>query len=139
MLTIASHRFATLVGAASLIMSAAAARFTPGVARHHAPAETVMITYRVKRGAESDLARVLADHWAAARRLQLVDSAPHIIVKTADAGQAADVIEIFTWRDASTPDNAPPEIQAAWAKMVPLVEARGGHPAIEPTEVSIVR
>lgn len=108
-------------------------------ARRSAPPETVMITYRVKRGAEAELSRVLAEHWAAARRLQLVDSAPHVIVKTADAGQPADIVEIFTWRDGSTPDNAPPDIQAAWAKMAPLVEARGGHPAIEPVEVSIVR
>lgn len=108
-------------------------------ARRSAQPETVMVTYRVKRGAEAELSRVLAEHWAAARRLQLVDSVPHVIVKTADAGQPADIVEIFTWRDGSTPDNAPPDIQAAWAKMAPLVEARGGHPAIEPVEVSIVR
>ena len=121
--------------AAGLFSSVGAARS----ARRSAQPETVMITYRVKRGAEADLAQVLADHWAAARRLQLVDSAPHVIVKTADAGQPVDIVEIFTWRDASTPDHAPPDIQAAWAKMGPLVEARGGHPAIDPVEVSVVR
>ena len=133
-----AHRTAVAVAivstAAGLLFSVAATH-SP---RRTAHAETVMVTYRVKRGAEAELSRVLADHWAAARRLQLVDSAPHVIVKTADAGQPVDIVEIFTWRDANTPDNAPPDIQAAWAKMAPLVEARGGHPAIEPVEVSIV-
>ena len=121
--------------AAGLVSSVGAARSTG----RSAQPETVMVTYRAKRGAEAELSRVLAEHWATARRLQLVDSEPHIIVKTADAREPADIVEIFTWRDGSTPDHAPPEIQAAWAKMAPLVESRGGHPAIEPVEVSIVR
>jgi len=121
--------------AAGLVSSVGAARSTG----RSAQPETVMVTYRAKRGAEAELSRVLADHWAAAQRLQLVDSAPHLIVKSADASQPVDIVEIFTWRDGSTPDHAPPEIQAAWARMAPLVESRGGHPAIEPVEVSIVR
>ncbi|HWH53868.1 MAG TPA: hypothetical protein VN651_20105 [Gemmatimonadaceae bacterium] len=134
-----AHRTLFAVAVASTAAGLVASIGARPSARRPAQPETVMVTYRVKRGAEAELSRVLADHWAAARRLQLVDSAPHVIVKTADAGQPVDIIEIFTWRDASTPDNAPPDIQAAWAKMAPLVEARGGHPGIEPVEVAIVR
>jgi hypothetical protein len=107
--------------------------------RQRAQPETVMVTYHVKRGSQAELARVLAAHWATALRLQLVDSAPHVVVESSDASQPPDIVEIFTWRDAATPDHAPPEIQAAWSNMAPLVEGRGGRPAIEAVEVSIVR
>jgi hypothetical protein len=134
-----AHRAVVTIAVASTAIGLASSLGAARSARRTAQPETVMVTYHVKHGAEAELSRVLADHWTATRRLQLVDSAPHVIVKTADAGQPVDIIEVFTWRDASTPDNAPPDIQAAWAKMAPLVEPRGGHPAIEPVEVSIVR
>src|SRR5262249_1466942 len=99
--------------------------------RRGATTETVMVTYHAKRGAESDLAKVLADHWSAARRLDLVQPEPHIVVRPADSTQPADLVEIFTWRDANTPDNAPQPIRDAWTAMGKLVESRGGRPAIE--------
>ena len=136
MFAYAEHRIAIVAVAASTAGLLSSPHRT---AHRAAQPETVMVTYRVKRGSEAELSRVLAEHWAAAVRLQLVDSAPHLIVKTTDAGQPADIVEVFTWRDASTPDHAPPEIQAAWSKMASLVESRGGHPAIEPVEVSVVR
>jgi hypothetical protein len=132
----ALHRIGAVVLAASLV---SAPRGAPHSTRPRAHPETVMVTYHVKRGSEAELARVLASHWDTALRLQLVDSAPHVIVKSSDASQPTDVVEIFTWRDAATPDHAPPEIQAAWSRMAPLVESRGNRPAVEPLEVSIVR
>src|SRR5262249_31422800 len=95
------------------------------------PHETVMVTYHAKQGAEDELARVLADHWSTARRLGLVTPEPHLVVRSAEAGRPVDFVEVFTWRDASIPDNAPQPIRAAWDRMNKLVESRGGHPGIE--------
>ena len=99
------------------------------------PPETVMVTYHAKQGSEDELARVLADHWSTAKRLGLVAAEPHVVVRSAEAGQAVDFVEIFTWRDASIPDNAPEPIRASWDKMNKLVESRGGHPGIEVVQV----
>ena len=47
-------------------------------------------------------------------------------------------IEVFTWRDASIPDFAPPAIQKIWAQMNALVESRGGHAGLRFEEMSVV-
>jgi fumarate hydratase class II len=46
--------------------------------------------------------------------------------------------DIFTWRDAAIPDNAPPAIQAIWAQMNQLVESRGADPGLAIASVAIV-
>jgi hypothetical protein len=102
------------------------------------PPETVMVTYHAKPGSEDELARVLAEHWSTAKRLGLVSTEPHVVVRSAEAGRPVDFVEIFTWRDASIPDNAPEPIRAAWDRMNKLVESRGGHPGIEFAEVKVV-
>jgi hypothetical protein len=102
------------------------------------PPETVMVTYHAKQGSEDELARVIADHWSAAKRLGLVAIEPHIVVRSAEAGRPVDFVEIFTWRDASTPDNAPEPIRVSWDRMNKLVESRGGHAGIEFVEVKAV-
>ena len=85
-----------------------------------APPETVMITYRPAAGNEAALRKVIADHWTTAAKLNLVNDAPHIIVKRGNA-----LIEIFTWKDAAIPDNAPPEILKIWGEMTKLIEKNG--------------
>lgn len=101
-------------------------------------AETVMVTFHAKRGAEADLARVIARHWETVRRQNLVREAPHVTVRGTEGADLSYFIEIFTWRDASIPDAAPPEIQTIWAEMNKLVEARNGRPGIDIVEVSLV-
>jgi len=95
-----------------------------GVA-HAAPPETVMITYRAKRGSEAQLAQVVAKHWDTARRLELVTSDPRHLYR---AGSM--LIEVFTWKDAEIPDHAPAEIRAIWDEMNALVE-KGGISILE--------
>jgi len=109
------------------------------VATTAAPAdpETVMVTLRAKAGAEAELAKVIADHWTTARRLDLVRPDPHVTLKGQDAG-GTYFIDIFTWRDASIPDNAPAEIKRIWDDMNRLTEARGGHPALAFAEMTVV-
>jgi hypothetical protein len=53
-------------------------------------------------------------------------------------GAATDFVEIMTWRDASVPDAAPPEIQAIWRDMNRLVEPRGGRPGLTIEAMSVV-
>ena len=100
--------------------------------------ETVMVTYRAKAGSEEDLARVIAKHWTVARDLKLVGGTTHVTLRGAEDGNKTYFVDIFTWRDASIPDAAPPAIQAIWAEMGKLVEARAGRPGIDIVEVTVV-
>jgi hypothetical protein len=99
--------------------------------------ETVMITLHAKAGAEAELAQVIARHWDTARRLKLVRETPHLTLRSAEGGQT-NFVEIMTWRDASVPDAAPPEIQKIWADMNRLVEKRDGRPGLNIEAMSVV-
>ena len=107
-----------------------------GRARAEEP-ETVMITFHAKAGAEAELAQVIAHHWDTARRLKLVRETPHLTLRSAEGAQT-NFVEIMTWRDASVPDAAPPEIQTIWAEMNRLVEKRGATPGLRIEQMSIV-
>jgi hypothetical protein len=65
---------------------------------------------------------VIARHWNAVRELKLVLDAPHLTLRRTEAGGRTSFVEIFTWRDAAIPDNAPPAIQAIWAEMNRLAD-----------------
>lgn len=111
----------------------------PCMAQQHAEQpETVMVTLRAKPGAEADLERVIAQHWATARELKLVRDAPHVTIRGTEDGNKTYFVEIFTWRDGAIPDAAPAEIQKIWGEMNRLVEARGGHRGLDFTAVSVV-
>jgi hypothetical protein len=99
--------------------------------------ETVMITLHAKAGAEAELAQVIARHWETARRLNMVRDTPHLTLRSAEGGQT-DFVEVMTWRDASLPDSAPPEIQKIWADMNRLVEERGGAPGLRIEQMSVI-
>jgi hypothetical protein len=94
--------------------------------------ETVMVTCHAKAGSEAELARVLGRHWTTVRNLKLVDDAPHLTLRGAGDGGRAYFVEIFTWRDAATPDNAPPAVRAIWDEMNRLSDK------IEIAEVEII-
>jgi hypothetical protein len=106
--------------------------------RANARPETVMVTLHAKRGGETELAAVLARHWETARRLDLVEDAPHVTLRGVESEQTTYFVEIFTWRDASIPDNAPAAIRTIWADMNRLVESRHGERGLRLTEVSIL-
>jgi len=109
---------------------------TAAQARSEEP-ETVMITLHAKAGAEAELAQVIARHWDTARRLKMIRETPHLTLRSAEGGQT-DFVEIMTWRDASVPDSAPPEIQKIWGEMNRLVEKRGGAPGLRIEQMSVV-
>ena len=66
----------------------------------------------------------------------MVRDTPHLTLRSA-AG-AHDFVEIMTWRDASLPDSAPPDIQKIWAEMNRLVEKRGSMPGLSIEQMSVV-
>lgn len=100
-----------------------------------APAETVMITLHARPGADAALAAAIAKHYETARRLDLVSAdAPHVTLRSR-AAREVDFVDIFTWKDGDTPDNAPVEIQAIWREMNALVEPRAGRPGIDIVEM----
>jgi hypothetical protein len=107
-----------------------------GAAQAAEKPETVMLRFQAKAGAEEELARVIARHWKTARELKLVRETPHVTVRGTEGGKTY-FVDIFTWRDATIPDAAPPAIQAIWGEMGKLVEARGGKPGIEIAEVAV--
>lgn len=100
--------------------------------------ETVIITFHARRGAEAELARLIEKHWAVAREMNLVHDAPHLTLRGTEEGDHVCFTDIFTWRDADVPDHAPPAIQAIWAQMNQLVEARGGGPGLAIVSAAIV-
>jgi len=94
--------------------------------------ETVMITLRPKPGAERALAQTIARHYETAQKLNLLrEDTPHLTLQASDDQDKTYFVDIFTWRDAAVPDNAPREIQAIWKEMNGLVEMRGGRPALD--------
>ncbi len=95
-------------------------------------AETVMVTCYAKSGSEADLARVIAKHWTTVRDMKLANDAGHLTLRGVEAGGRTYFVEIFTWRDAKIPDNAPAPIQAIWAEMNQLADK------IEIAEVEII-
>ena len=100
--------------------------------------ETVVITFHAKPGAEADLASAIEKHWIVAREMKLVQDSPHLTLRRIEEGNKVCFTEIFTWRDAAIPDNAPPTIQAVWAHMNQLVESRGGKPGLGIATAAIV-
>jgi hypothetical protein len=86
------------------------------LAAQAATPETVAVTYRVKPGNEAELQKVLARQWATLTRLDAV-TGPHSLYR----GEGF-FLEIFTWKDAAIPDNAPAEIRTIWGEMHKLTD-----------------
>jgi hypothetical protein len=76
--------------------------------------ETVMVTYHAKDGSAAALARTLARHWTTVRDLKLVADERRLLVRGAGEGGRIYFVEIFTWRDASIPDDPPAAVRAIW-------------------------
>ena len=100
--------------------------------------ETVIVTYLAKPGSEDALEKIIQKHWETLRRLKLVTADVHVLYRGEDERGKSFFVNIFTWKNHDAPDNAPPEVEAIWAQMEPLVEPRDGHPGIEHPEVKAV-
>jgi hypothetical protein len=122
-----------------ILGSSAAVDITAAAERGYAEQpETVIVTLHAKPGGEAELAAVIARHWETAQRLNLVLPSPHVTVRGTEAGDRTYFVDIFTWRDAAIPDQAPAEIQKIWADMNRLVDSKAGRPGLEFSEVFVV-
>ena len=100
--------------------------------------ETVLVTYHVKSGEESEFQTVLARAWQVYRKEHLVFAGPHIIVRDTEGGDKTRFVEIFTWVSHSAPEHALDAVKTLWEQEQSLCEARNGHTGIEGGEVEIV-
>lgn len=78
--------------------------------------ETVIATYYPKHGKDAEMLRILRDAWSIYTRLNLV-TGEHQLYRATTEGGASYYVEIFTWKDESIPDNAPPDVKKVWAEM----------------------
>jgi len=99
--------------------------------------ETVLVTYLAKPHEEAALAKVLDQHWQTARKLNLMQASPHVVLRRDDNGKTT-FVEVFTWRDASIPDSAPETITALWQQMNDLTEKRDGKPNLDFTAMQLL-
>jgi hypothetical protein len=76
------------------------------------PPETILSRIYPKAGKDAQLEAVLRDEIAILKKLDVIEPSPVILVRDRD-----HFVMLFTWRSASIPDNAPPEIRKNWAEM----------------------
>jgi len=93
------------------------------------PPETVAVTYRFTPEGEKALLRAIRDHWAVTRRLGLVGPEHHLYRSD------GFFLEIFTWKDASIPDDPPAEVRKIWDELERRVDRSKGKAALEVEEI----
>ena len=76
------------------------------------PPETILGRFYPTKGKDADAERVLRENIAIMKKLDVIEPAPVVLVRERD-----HFVILFTWRSASIPDNAPPEIKKNWAEM----------------------
>jgi hypothetical protein len=99
--------------------------------------ETILSTYHVKIGQEKAFLAAVTRTWAIYRRLDVVLPQPHTLVSRVDDAGHTLYYELFTWRSGDIPDNAPPEIKAAWKDLEALCKLPDGKSGIEGEEVTV--
>ena len=91
---------------------------------------TVMARFNVKKGKEAEFERLHTESWQAYLRLELIQPAPHLVLRGKEKSGKTYFVEILTWKDWSVTDHPPDEVRALWAR---LNEACDGieFPAVE--------
>jgi hypothetical protein len=102
------------------------------------PPETVVATFYLKPDKVDDFFKMMPEYWQLLRKLDLVDPEPGLLLRGEDANGKPIAIQVFTWKHASTPDDAPPDVQKFWKQMNEMVEKRDGHQRIEFPEMHVV-
>jgi hypothetical protein len=101
--------------------------------------ETVLSTYRIKKGRDAEFRTVHAETWKAYRKYNLVLPSPHTVVAGKEESGSPFFVEILTWKDHDAPDHVPAEVKELWTRLEDLCEKRDGHRGIEFTEMEIVK
>jgi hypothetical protein len=100
--------------------------------------ETVLITYHVILGKETDLQELLARVWDAYGKDHLVLAQPHVVVRDKDGGDKPRFVEIFSWVSSEAPDHAPDSVKKLWDQMQACCEKRDDHQGLEGGEVELL-
>ena len=100
--------------------------------------ETVFVTYHAKAGSETGLEKLITRQWTVARRMNLFNATPHVLVRGVE-GDKTFFVEVVQWRDEDIPDHSPAEIQEIWKEMNAMVERRNGRPGIDLIQVALVK
>lgn len=123
------------MAAATVAVGFGAVPATASSPRHPRP-ETVVISYRAKPGRQGDLLAVLRRQWRVLTRLKLVQPSGHQLFQGRDEfGGDTVFVELFTWKDAGTPDHPPAAVSAVWNQMRPLLAPGGADQGIRITTV----
>ena len=89
--------------------------------------ETIAVCkFTVKKGKETEFAKLVARHYPAMSKLGLTAKEPHRIFKGTDHKSGRTVfIELFPWKDEQAPEQAHrmPEVMAIWEPMGALCDA----------------
>jgi hypothetical protein len=99
--------------------------------------ETVLVTYHVKAGKETEFETILSRVWQIYRTEHLVLAEPHVIVRATEEG-GTRFVEILTWISHAAPEHAPESVQTLWRQEHALCETRSGHEGIEGGEVQLL-
>jgi hypothetical protein len=102
------------------------------------PPEHIISFYFPKEGSEEALQAAILENFATMSKLDVIFPSPRILLRGKDAKGRPYFVSVFTWRSASIPDNAPPEIRKNWAKLESLVEPRDGRRGIDFDEVDMI-
>jgi len=100
--------------------------------------ETMLVTYYVKPGKESEFQNAISKAWDVFRQEGMVLAKPHVIVRDDEAAGKTNFVEVFTWISHYAPDHAPASVKAVWEQEQSLCEKREGHDAIEGSEVQVI-
>jgi hypothetical protein len=100
--------------------------------------ETVLVTYHVTPGKETEFQEILSRIWQIYRAEHLVFAEPHVIVRDTEGGDKVRFVEIFTWVSHAAPEHVPEAVKKLWEQERSLCEARNGHTGIEGGEVEIL-
>jgi quinol monooxygenase YgiN len=102
---------------------------------------TVVCTYRVKKGKEAAFRRLLKRHWPTLRRRGLVEDERPRHYRGSDGPGRTFFVEIFTWKgeEAVKAAHESPEVASIWEPMGALVENRNGRPGMEFPHVEPLR
>ncbi len=104
--------------------------------RSGSDSETVLVTYHVQSGKETEFQKVLSHAWDVYRSDRLVYAKPHVVVRNTEDRNKTSFTEVFTW--VKSPDHAPDDVKAVWNQEQSLCEARDGHRGIEGGEVELI-
>ena len=104
-------------------------------------ADTVLATYRVRKGREAAFRRLLARHWPVLRRRRLVTADRPLTFEGVDEAGGTFFLEVFTWRGDAAVEAAhgDPEVGRVWEAMGTHLEERAGRPRWEFPHVRPVR